>query len=139
MKKLFLILFISSFFVKGFTQKTVHLTDETFKQLVFDYDKEQKWKYKGKKPAIVDFYADWCRPCKMVAPILDDIAKEYGSKLVIYKVNTEQARKVAAAFGITSIPSLLFIPMNEPPQMAQGALPRESFDKAIGEVLKVKK
>lgn len=120
-----------------FSQKTIHLTDETFKKLVYDYDNETEWKYKGTKPAIVDFYADWCRPCKMIAPILDDLAKEYGNDLVIYKVNTEKARETANAFGIRSIPSILFIPVNEQPQMAQGALPKSTFKKAIKEVLKV--
>ena len=139
MKKIIILSAILSLSSLTFAQKTVHLTDVTFKQLVFDYEKDTKWKFKGKKPAIVDFYADWCGPCKTVAPILEQLAKEYGSKLVIYKVNTETARKVSAAFGITSIPSILFIPLNGQPQMSQGALPKATLEKAITDVLKVKK
>jgi len=139
MKKIAIIIAFLSFTNILFAQKTIHLTDETFKKLVFNYDKDTEWKYLGKTPAIVDFYADWCGPCKKVAPILDQLAKEYGNKLIIYKVNTENARKVSAAFGITSIPSILFIPATGQPQMAQGALPKETLVKAITEVLKVKK
>lgn len=123
----------------SFAQKTIHLDDESFKKLVFDYENDMEWKYKGEVPAIVDFYADWCRPCKVLAPILDELAKEYGEKLIIYKVNTEKARKVSAAFGISSIPSMLFIPKSGQPQMAQGALPKETLEKAIEDVLKVTK
>ncbi|HBY19154.1 MAG TPA: thioredoxin, partial [Candidatus Marinimicrobia bacterium] len=89
-------------------------------------------------PAVIDFYADWCQPCKMVAPILEELSNVYGDKLHIYKVNTEQEQELAAVFGIRSIPSMLFIPKDAQPQMAVGALPRESLVKAIDEVLGVK-
>lgn len=95
----------------------------------------KEWKYEGDKPAIVDFYADWCGPCKMVAPILDELAKEYDGQIVIYKVDTEKEQELAGAFGIRSIPSILFIPMEGKPEMAQGAMPKASFKKAIDEFL----
>jgi thioredoxin 1 len=115
-----------------------HLTQQTFKEKVFNYESGKDWKYEGKTPAIIDFYADWCGPCKMVAPILEELKTEYGDKLEIYKVDTEAERELAGMFGIQSIPSLLFIPLEGQPQMAMGALPKDTFKKAIGDVLKVK-
>ncbi len=113
------------------------LTAETFKAKVFNYEKNQEWKFEGERPCMIDFYADWCGPCKMVAPILDELSKEYDGKVDIYKVDTEVERELASVFGIQSIPSLLFVPKNGQPQMAQGALPKASFKKAIEEVLLV--
>lgn len=115
-----------------------HLTEETFKQKVFNYEVNKDWKYEGERPAIIDFYADWCAPCRMVAPVLEELKSEYGDKLDIYKIDTEQERNLSALFGIQSIPSLLFIPLEGQPQMAMGALPKETFMKAIDEVLGVK-
>ena len=113
-----------------------HLTKADFLAKVYNYEKNPKeWKYEGDKPAIVDFYADWCGPCKMVAPILDELAKEYDGQIVIYKVDTEKEQELAGAFGIRSIPSILFIPMEGKPEMAQGAMPKASFKKAIDEFL----
>jgi len=114
-----------------------HLTLDTFKQKVFDYEKNQEWKYEGDKPCLIDFYADWCAPCRMVTPILEELAEEYKGKLDIYKVNTEEQRELSAMFGIQSIPSLLFVPTDAQPQMAMGALPKDTFIKAFKEVLKV--
>jgi len=114
-----------------------HLTVDTFKEKVFNYETNKDWKYEGSTPAIIDFYADWCGPCKIVAPILEELQEEYGDKLVIYKVNTEEQRELSAIFGIQSIPSLLFIPKEGQPQMAMGALPKETFKQAISEVLSV--
>jgi thioredoxin len=114
-----------------------HLTKESFKEKIYDFDTNKVWKFEGTKPAIIDFYADWCAPCRMVAPILEDLKTEYGDKLDIYKVNTEQERELAGMFGIQSIPSLLFIPSEGQPQMAMGALPKETFKKAISDVLNV--
>lgn len=111
-----------------------HLTKDTFKTKVFDYEKNTDWKFTGELPAIVDFYADWCGPCKMVAPILEDLSKEYAGKIDIYKVDTEAEQELAAVFGIRSIPSILFIPKNGRPQMAQGALPKDSFKEIIKNV-----
>lgn len=114
-----------------------HLTLETFKQKVFNFELNKEWKFEGTRPAIIDFYADWCGPCKMVAPILEELSKEYDGKLDIYKVDTEAEQELASLFGIRSIPSLLFVPKDAQPQMAQGALPKESFKQAFKEVLGV--
>jgi thioredoxin len=113
------------------------LTKETFKEKVFNFEKNKEWKYEGDKPCLIDFYADWCAPCKMVAPILDELAEEYKGKLDIYKIDTEKQRELAMMFGIQSIPSLLFVPSDGQPQMAKGALPKETFVKAFKDVLKV--
>jgi thioredoxin len=117
--------------------KLEHLTNETFKQKIFNYETNKEWKFEGDTPAIIDFYADWCQPCKIVAPILEELKEEYGDKLDIFKVNTEDQRELSAVFGIQSIPSLLFIPKEGQPQMAMGALPKETFKQAISEVLSV--
>lgn len=114
-----------------------HLTIETFKTKVFNFEANKDWKFEGTKPAIIDFYADWCAPCRMVAPILEELKAEYGDKLDIYKINTEQERELAGMFGVQSIPSLLFIPSEGQPQMAMGALPKDTFKKAISDVLNV--
>jgi thioredoxin len=116
---------------------TEHLTQETFKQKVFNYEANKDWKFEGSKPAVIDFYANWCGPCKMVAPILEELSTEYDGKIDIYKVNTEEQRELAAMFGIRSIPSLLFIPKDGQPQMAMGAMPKASFKQAFKEVLNV--
>ena len=112
-----------------------HLNVETFKQKVFNYAENKEWKYEGDKPCLIDFYADWCQPCKMVAPILEELQKEYGDKLVIYKVNTEKEAELSGMFGVQSIPSLLFIPLDGKPQMAAGALPKQQLKGIISDVL----
>jgi len=116
-------------------KKTIHLTNADFKLKVFNYEINKEWKYEGDKPCIIDFYADWCGPCKKVAPILEELAKEYDGKIIIYKIDTEKEKELAGAFGIRSIPSLLFIPVSGQPQMSQGALPKEQFEKIINEFL----
>ncbi len=116
--------------------KTTELTKAEFLTKVADYEKNPtEWKYLGDKPAIIDFYASWCGPCKTIAPILEELAEEYDGKINIYKINTEQEEELAAAFGIRSIPTLLFVPLNGAPQMAQGALPKSTFKEAIDKVL----
>ena len=118
------------------TMKTIALTKADFLKKVADYEKNpEEWIYLGDKPAIIDFYASWCGPCKMVAPILEELAAEYDGQIYVYKVNTEQERELAALFNIRSIPSFLFIPMNDKPQMAMGAMPKSSFKEAIDGVL----
>lgn len=112
-----------------------HLTKQTFLDKVFNYEKNKEWKFEGELPCIIDFYADWCQPCKMVAPILEELSEEYKGKINIYKVNTEQEQELSAAFGIRSIPSMLFCPAEGQPQMAQGALPKDSLVKVIEDVL----
>lgn len=118
------------------TMKPIELTKADFLAKVADYEKNpDEWKYLGDKPAIVDFYASWCGPCKAIAPILEELAAEYADRIVIYKVDTEREQELAALFGIRSIPSLLFVPMEGKPQMAQGAMPKTSFKEAIDKVL----
>ncbi len=112
-----------------------HLTKDTFLEKVFNYEKNQEWKFEGTLPCLIDFYADWCGPCKMVAPILEELSKEFEGKINIYKVNTEVEQELAGAFGIQSIPSLLFCPKDGKPQMAMGALPKQAMTDAINEVL----
>lgn len=110
-----------------------------FKEKVFNYEQSQDWKYSGDLPAIVDFYADWCGPCKMVAPVLDQLSKDYAGKLHVYKVNTDEEQELSAVFGIQSIPTILFIPKDGKPQAAQGALPKAALEKAVKDVLGVEK
>ena len=112
-----------------------HLTKETFLEKVFNYEKNKEWQFEGKLPCLIDFYADWCQPCKIVAPILEELAEEYKGQINIFKVNTEEQTELAAAFGIRSIPSLLFCPKDGQPQMAMGALPKETLKQAISDVL----
>ena len=114
-----------------------HLTKETFKAKVFDYENNKEWKFNGGLPAIIDFYADWCGPCKMIAPFIEELAQEYAGKIDVYKINTEEEQELAQVFGITGIPSILFIPKDDKPQMAVGALPKDALKKAVKEVLKV--
>jgi len=115
---------------------TIFLTKTDFLSKVADYETNPtEWKYLGDKPCIIDFYASWCGPCKAIAPILEDLAKEYDGQIYIYKVDTEAEQELAGAFGIRSIPSILFCPMNGTPQMAMGAMPKSSFKNAISEVL----
>ena len=118
--------------------KPEHLTLETFKEKVFDFETEKEWKFKGDVPAIIDFYADWCGPCKKIAPIMEELAIEYDGKVKIYKIDTEDQKQLASIFGIRSIPSILFIPVGAQPQMSTGALPKENFVQMINEILKVK-
>lgn len=112
-----------------------HLTKETFLNKVFNYEQNKEWKFEGDKPCLIDFYADWCQPCKMVAPVLEELSKEYDGKINIYKIDTEAQQELAAAFGIRSIPSLLFCPKDDQPQMAQGALPKDTLKQVIEDVL----
>jgi len=114
-----------------------HLTKETFKEKVFNWEENKDWKFEGDLPCLIDFYADWCQPCKIVAPILEELSGEYEDKINIYKVDTEDQQELAAMFGIKSIPSLLFVPKDGQPQMAQGALPKDSLKKAMKDVLNV--
>ena len=114
-----------------------NITKQEFLDNVFDFENEKDWKFKGDVPCIIDFYADWCGPCKMVAPILEELSTEYDGKVNVYKVDTEAEQELAGAFGIQSIPSILFIPKDGKPQMAQGAMPKEGFVQAFKDVLSV--
>lgn len=114
-----------------------HLTFETFKSKVFDFEKHDDWQYSGKLPALIDFYASWCGPCKTIAPVLEELKVEYSGKIDIYKVNTEEEQELSQIFGVRSIPTLLFIPLQGKPQVAHGALPRTEIQKAFKELLGV--
>lgn len=114
---------------------TIKLTTEEFKNKIFDYTSNKDWKFEGTLPAIIDFYADWCGPCKMVAPVLEELSKEYEGKVNIYKVDTEAEGELADVFGIRSIPTFLFIPMEGTPMLQPGALPKNVFEKVIEERL----
>ncbi len=115
-------------------QDVIYLTTEQFNKEVCDVTKNE-WKYKGNTPCVIDFYASWCGPCKRLAPIMEELAKQYKGKVVFYKVDTDKEPMLSQAFGIRSIPQILFVPMNGQPQMAQGLLPKETLQKAIEEVL----
>jgi thioredoxin len=118
---------------------TIKLTAEQFKTDIFDYTKSEEWSYKDDVPAIIDFYADWCGPCKMLEPTLEELAKEYEGKVKIYKVDTEVEQELSGIFGIRSIPSMLFIPMGgKQPMMQAGALPKTAISKVIEDELLVK-
>ena len=116
--------------------KTIHLNSASFKERVMDYEvNTERWVYAGDKPCIIDFYADWCKPCKMIAPIMEELAEEYKDQIYIYKVDTQKERELAQVFGIRSIPAVLFVPMEGKPQMSTGALPKETFKQVIDEFL----
>ncbi len=146
MKKiLFSVVLVFAIFVSGCAQEKkadsgniIYLTNDQFKKMVFNYEVNKEWKYEGNKPAIIDFYADWCGPCKMMAPRLEEIAKEYSGKLIVYKVDTDKEKVLAGNLGIQSLPTLLFIPQSGKPQASLGAIPKESLLKAIHEVLLIK-
>lgn len=113
------------------------LTKETFKQKVFNYENNKEWKFEGDIPAVVDFWAPWCGPCRIVGPIIDELSKEYAGKLNFYKINVDDQQELAGIFGIHSIPSILFIPKECKPKMSVGALPKASLVEAIGKELSV--
>jgi thioredoxin 1 len=119
----------------SFFMGTIHLTAQDFKDKIFDYEKEQAWKYKGSLPAIVDFYAEWCGPCKAIAPVLEELSVTYSDKLVIYKIDTDKELELSALFGIQSIPTLLFIPMEGSLMVQKGALPKNVLEQVIEERL----
>lgn len=115
------------------------LTRESFIDKVFDYENNDQWQFKGTKPAIIDFYADWCGPCKAVSPILEELSREYQGLIDFYKVDTDQEQELTAMFGIRSIPTVLFIPVDDEPRIAVGAMPKEVYERAIEDLFKIKK
>ena len=116
----------------------IQLTNETFKKNVFNYDVNKEWKYEGNKPSIIDFYADWCAPCRQLSPLVEEIAKEYAGKIVVYKVDTDKEKLLTQNIGISSLPTLLFIPANGKPRITIGVLPKETLVKTINEILLTK-
>jgi len=151
-KKIFLSILISSLFLincrsenqaaepskSNAGSSVVMLDNESFKKLVFNYEVNKEWKYEGDMPAIIDFYADWCAPCRQLSPLVDEIAREYAGKIVVYKVDTEKEKALSQSIGITGLPTLLFIPAKGKPQVSMGLLPKTSLVKAINEILLVK-
>jgi thioredoxin 1 len=111
------------------------ITTESFKQLVYNYDKNKTWKFEGDKPVIIDFYATWCPPCRQLSPLVDEIAKEYSGKIVVYKVDTDQEKILSQRLGITGLPTLLFIPMKGEPQASMGYIPKTTIINTINKVL----
>ncbi len=120
------------------TGSVIYLTDASFKKQVFNYETNKEWKYEGSLPAIIDFYADWCAPCRQLSPVVEELAREYSGKIIVYKVDTVKEDILARNLGITGLPTLLFIPAKGKPQVAMGALPKESLVQAINDVLMVK-
>lgn len=137
MKKIFIILAVAVLsigisYANNNGEKTVHLTKAEFLKKVVDYENNvNEWKYLGDKPAIIDFYADWCGPCKRLSPILEEIAAEYEGEVIIYKVNVDDERDIATAFGIRSLPTLFFVPKQGNPSVVEGFLPKEELYKAM--------
>ncbi len=117
------------------SSEVTSLTDEAFRKLIFSYDVNREWKYEGTRPAIIDFYADWCPPCRVLSPLVEEIAREYKGKIDVFKVDTDEEKLLAQKLGITNLPTLLFIPAKGEPQATMGALPKESLVKAINEIL----
>jgi len=118
--------------------KVIVLTNATFKQKVFNYDLNKSWKFEGNLPVIIDFYASWCGPCRVLSPLVEEIAKKYDGKIVVYKVDTDKEQELAQSMGISSLPTLLFIPAKGQPRSSVGAVPNETLEKAVREVLLVK-
>jgi len=116
---------------------TTDLNKDTFKEKVFNYETEREWKFEGDKPAIVDFWAEWCGPCKMVGPVLEEIGKDFEGKVDIYKVDVDSNPELSQTFQIQSVPAILFIPLDGQPQMSLGALPKATIETAIKDLLKV--
>jgi thioredoxin 1 len=137
--------FLFTFFLCGCSQQNqpktgtvIHLTNAQFKQLVFNYEVNKEWNYLGNKPAIIDFYADWCGPCRIMSPRLEEIAKEYAGKIIVYKVDTDKEQVLSTNLGIQSLPTLVFIPLDGQPQSSLGVIPKESLINAIHEVLLIR-
>lgn len=120
----------------GLRAEVKYMTTADFKQKVFDYSQEKEWKYKGKRPCVIDFYTTWCGPCKRLAPIMEELSKEYHGKIDFYKVDTEQEQELSYVFQIHSIPQVLFIPVDGKPTMMQGLHPKEDIVKALDDTLK---
>jgi len=118
-------------------ENVAELTDASFKKLIFDYEANKEWKYEGSKPSIIDFYADWCAPCRQLSPLVEEIAKEYSGRIDIFKVDTEKETMLTRVIGVSALPTLLFIPAEGSPQFTVGVLSKESLLKAINEILLV--
>lgn len=139
MKKLLTILFLALWTLPMFAEDVVYLTTEQFRERIFDYTKEKEWKYKGEKPCIIDFYTTWCGPCKRLAPIMEELSGTYCDQVVFYKADTERERDLAYIFQISSIPQVLYIPVEGQPMLLKGLYPKENIVQIIEEFLLGKK
>lgn len=120
------------------SDKIVELTDKVFKEKIFNYEASKSWKFEGNLPVIIDFYATWCGPCKVLSPLVEEAAKKYEGKILVYKVDTDKEPRLAQSMGIQSLPTLFFIPVTGQPRTTVGSIPRETLEKAINEILLVK-
>ena len=120
------------------TEKVVELTDNVFKEKIFNYETNKTWKFEGNLPVIIDFYATWCGPCRVLSPLVEEVAKKYEGKILVYKVDTDKEPRLAQSMGIQSLPTLFFIPVTGQPRTTVGSIPRETLEKAINEILLVK-
>lgn len=122
----------------GTPSNVIVMTNEIFKQKIFNYEKSKVWQYEGNLPVVIDFYASWCGPCRMLSPMVEEIAKQYAGKIVVYKVDTDAERLLSQNMGISSLPTLLFIPVKGQPQTSMGLVPKETLVKAVNDILLVK-
>ena len=120
------------------SDKVIEMTDNIFKVKVFNYETSKTWQFDGNLPVIIDFYATWCGPCRVLSPLVEEVAKKYEGKILVYKVDTDKEPRLAQAMGIQSLPTLLFVPVKGQPRSTVGSIPRETLEKAINEVLFVK-
>ncbi|MBO6306965.1 MAG: thioredoxin fold domain-containing protein [Paludibacteraceae bacterium] len=136
MRKIFFIsLFILLTAVPVAAEDVVYITTDQFRERIFDYMKEKEWVYKGDKPCVIDFYTTWCGPCKRLAPIMEEMSQKYCDRIVFYKADTERERELAYVFGISSIPQVLYIPVEGKPMLLKGLYPKEEIVKIIDEFL----
>lgn len=135
-KKVFFTILMAFFAISPIVAENVeYLTTQQFKETIFDYSIEKDWKYKGDKPCIIDFYTTWCGPCKQLAPIMEELSLAYAGQVVFYKVDTERERELAYVFNITSIPQVLYIPVEGKPMILKGLYPKENMISIINEFL----
>ncbi|HEY5511311.1 MAG TPA: thioredoxin [Prolixibacteraceae bacterium] len=120
------------------SDKVIEMTDNIFKEKIFNYETSKTWKFEGNLPVIIDFYATWCGPCRVLSPLVEEVAKKYDGKILVYKVDTDKEPRLAQSMGIQSLPTLFFIPVKGQPRTTVGSIPRETLEKAISEVLQVK-
>jgi thioredoxin len=130
-KRVFFIILMLTIMLPMVAQEVIYLTTEQFKERIFDYTKEKDWKYKGDKPCVIDFYATWCGPCKRLAPIMDTLSHIYKDQVVFYKVDTDRERELAYVFQISSIPQVLYVPMEGKPWLLKGLYPQENIEEII--------
>lgn len=121
-----------------YNETVVQLSNESFKKMIFNYDLNKAWKFEGTKPVIIDFYADWCPPCRQLSPLVEEIAKEYDGKIIVFKVNTDQEKTLTQSLGISSLPTLLYIPVKGKPKVTLGMISKETIVKNINEILLTK-